>query len=54
VLSEYVFSDGGDIITKRRNKIAPDTLQHIIYLQNWGIIAEEQEEEYIEELSRPE
>jgi hypothetical protein len=42
--SEVVFSNGGDIITKKRNRLAPDTVQHIIYLQDWGIFTEETEE----------
>jgi hypothetical protein len=29
-LSEVVFSNGGDIITKKRNRLAPDTVRHII------------------------
>jgi hypothetical protein len=32
--SEYVFSNGGDIVTKKRNRLAPDTLQQIVYLRD--------------------
>jgi hypothetical protein len=48
--SEVVFSNGGNIITKKRNRLAPDTVQYIIYLQDWGIFTEEETEELIVDL----
>jgi hypothetical protein len=37
--SERVFSVGGDIVTKKRNRLSPCTLRHLICLRNWGIIS---------------
>jgi hypothetical protein len=49
--SECVFSDGGEILTKKRNRISPDTLRWMICLRDWGIVTEEGLEDLIEELS---
>jgi hypothetical protein len=37
--SERVFSVGGDIITKKRNRLAPSTLRYLICLRNWGVVS---------------
>ncbi|PQM43529.1 hypothetical protein VC83_09656 [Pseudogymnoascus destructans] len=38
--SERVFSVGGDIITKKRNRLSPSTLRYLLCLRNWGIISQ--------------
>ena len=40
-LSERVFSDGGNIVTKNRNRLGSDSVQEIVCLRDWGIITEE-------------
>lgn len=37
--SERVFGVGGDIITKKRNRLAPSTLRYLICLRNWGVVS---------------
>jgi hypothetical protein len=37
--SERVFSVGGDIVTKKRNRLAPSTLRYLICLRNWGVVS---------------
>jgi hypothetical protein len=39
--SESVFSDGGNVVTKNRNRLSGDSVQEIVCLRNWGIITEE-------------
>jgi hypothetical protein len=34
--SERVFSNGSDIITKKRNKLSPLTIRYLLCLRNWG------------------
>ena len=36
--SERVFSTGGDIVTKKRNRLAAGTLRKLLCLRSWGII----------------
>ncbi len=43
--SERVFSVDGDIITKKRNRLAPYTLRHLICLRNWGVVSVSEEDE---------
>jgi hAT family C-terminal dimerisation region len=38
---ESVFSDGGNVVTKNRNRLSSDSVQEIVCLRNWGIITEE-------------
>jgi hypothetical protein len=38
---ERVFSAGGDIITKKRNRIGGENLQYLLCLRSWGIIPED-------------
>ena len=45
--SERVFSTGGDIITKKRNRLAPDTLRYLLCLRSWNVIAKEEINEMI-------
>ena len=37
-LSESIFSQSSDIITKKRNKLTKQTFNQIICLKNWGEI----------------
>ena len=39
--SECVFSTGGDIVTKKRNKLTGDSVQMIVCLKAWGIVQDE-------------
>ena len=41
--SERVFSNGGDIITKKRNKLGGKNTRYLLCLRSWGIIPEETE-----------
>ena len=41
-LSESTFSKVGDIITKKRNKLLPNTIKQIITLKSWNIIEDEE------------
>ena len=38
--SERVFSNGSDIITKKRNRLSPPTIRYLLCLRNWGKIQE--------------
>ena len=38
--SERVFSNGSDIITKKRNRLSPPTIRYLLCLRNWGKIRE--------------
>jgi hAT family C-terminal dimerisation region len=40
--SESVFSIGGDIITKKRNKLGVDNTRRLLCLRDWGVLAEEE------------
>jgi hypothetical protein len=39
-VSESVFLNGGDIITKKRNRLGAQNTRYLLCLQNWGILAE--------------
>ena len=41
--SERVFSTGSDIITKKRNRLAPETLRYLLCLRSWGIVHDSDE-----------
>jgi hypothetical protein len=41
VPSERVFSAGGDIITKKRNRISGESVRYLLCLRSWGIIPED-------------
>ena len=43
--SERVFSVGGDIIIKKRNRLAPETVRYLLCLWDWGVIEEDDPEE---------
>jgi hypothetical protein len=43
--SEQVFSNGADIITKKRNRLSPETLRYLLCLRDWGHILEAEESE---------
>ena len=47
--SERVFSNGSDIITNKRNRLAPDTPRYLLCLRSWGIMIEEEVEEEVDE-----
>jgi hypothetical protein len=40
VASESVFSDGGNVVTKNRNRLSGNSVQEIACLRNWDIITE--------------
>ena len=40
-LSESVFSDGGNVVTKNKNRLSGDSVREIVCLRDWGIITEE-------------
>jgi hypothetical protein len=42
--SERLFSVAGDIITKKRNRLAPSTVRYLLCLRNWGIISPAEED----------
>ena len=39
--SERVFSQGGDIVTKKRNRLALETIRELLCLRSWGIVKED-------------
>ncbi|KFZ19521.1 hypothetical protein V501_00632 [Pseudogymnoascus sp. VKM F-4519 (FW-2642)] len=43
--SERVFSVGGDIITKKRNRLSPSTLRYLLCLRNWGVLSQGDDED---------
>jgi len=52
--SERVFSNGGDIITKRRNKIGSSNTRYLLCLRDWGVLSDDDSDlddgdEYLEE-----
>ena len=38
--SERVFSNGADILTKKRNRLSPETLRYLLCLRDWGHLPE--------------
>jgi hypothetical protein len=36
--SERVFSDGSNTVTKRRCKLAPESVRYVVCLRDWGIV----------------
>jgi hypothetical protein len=43
--SECVFSQGGDILTKKRNRLTGDMIRMIVCLKSWGVFADEEVED---------
>jgi hypothetical protein len=43
--SECVFSQGDDIITKKRNRLTGDSIRMIVCLKSWGVFADEEVED---------
>ena len=41
--SEFIFSKTSDIITKKRNRLLPNTIKQIITLKSWNILENEEE-----------
>ena len=39
--SKCAFSQGGDIVTKKRNRLTGDSIRMIVCLKAWGIFTEE-------------
>ena len=39
--SERVFSQGGDVVTKKRNRLTSDSIRMIVCLKGWGIYVDE-------------
>ena len=42
--SERVFSSGGNVVTKNRNRLSGDSVQEIVCLWDWGVITEEDDD----------
>ena len=36
--SERVFSQGGDIVTKKRNRLSGERIRELLCLKDWGVI----------------
>jgi hypothetical protein len=51
--SERVFSAGSDIVTKKRNRLAPGTVRELLCLRDWGIyeVAEDNDSEGEDDIS---
>ena len=43
-VSEHIFSVGGDIVTKKRNRLLPSTLRYLLCLRDWGVIGDEDDD----------
>jgi hypothetical protein len=43
--AECVFNQGGDIITKKRNRLTGDSIRMIVCLKSWGVFADEEAED---------
>ncbi|KFZ15546.1 hypothetical protein V501_02660 [Pseudogymnoascus sp. VKM F-4519 (FW-2642)] len=43
--SERVFSNGANILTKKRNRLSPETLRYLLCLRDWGHILDTEESE---------
>ena len=41
--SERVFSNGADIITKKRNRLLPSTIRYLLCLRDWGVIVDDED-----------
>ena len=41
--SERIFSVGGDIVTKKRNRLLPSTLQYLLCLRDGGVVGDEED-----------
>ncbi|KFZ23264.1 hypothetical protein V502_02249 [Pseudogymnoascus sp. VKM F-4520 (FW-2644)] len=41
--SERVFSQGADIVTKKRNRLLPSTIRYLLCLRDWGIIVDDED-----------
>jgi hypothetical protein len=39
--SERVFSDGGNTITKKRYKLALESVRYVVCLRSWGLLEED-------------
>ena len=53
VPSERVFSAGGDIIIKKRNRIGGESVWYLLCLRSWGIIPKDNDfDDLVEEDNR--
>ena len=50
--SERLFSAGGDITTKKRNRLGGKNTRDLLYLRSWGVIPEDDDEDEIEALPK--
>lgn len=48
--SERVFSQGGDIITRKRNRIGGNNTRYVLCLWSWGMIVEDDDNDVTDEL----
>jgi hypothetical protein len=46
--SERVFSSGGDIITKKRNRIGGENTRYLLCLRSWGIFEDNDDKDELE------
>jgi hypothetical protein len=42
--SKRVFSQGGDLITKKRNRISGNNTRFVLCLRNWGILVKDDDD----------
>jgi hypothetical protein len=45
--SERVFSQAGNLISKKRTQIASDMVRYVLCLRSWGLLSEAEDEEDI-------
>ncbi|KFY51029.1 hypothetical protein V495_00016 [Pseudogymnoascus sp. VKM F-4514 (FW-929)] len=52
--SKRLFSIGGDIVTKKRNRLSPSTLRYLLCLRNWGVLSPGNEEDGADDVENEE
>ena len=48
VPSERVFSEAGNLVTKKRTRMASETIKYVICLRAWGLIPEADDKKEVE------
>jgi hypothetical protein len=46
--SERVFSTASNLITKKRTRMASETIRYVICLRAWGLLAKDDKEEEVQ------